>query len=208
MDILDIHTHHNAPQPQGIIAVSPDAFMPVAGQLYSVGIHPWDTAKEITRQQWNLLEEAAQSDQVAAIGECGIDLTKGAPLFRQMQVMKRQIDLSEKIGKPLIIHDVKAHDVIIGLKKELKPRQSWIIHGFRGKPTVAEMLVRAGLYLSFGERFNPESLKKTPREFILAETDESPLTIMQVIDGLAAVAGADIKETVERNTENILKKIL
>ena len=38
--ILDIHTHRQPPYPQGIISVEPEAFNPVAGQYYSVGIHP------------------------------------------------------------------------------------------------------------------------------------------------------------------------
>lgn len=79
-----------------------------------------------------------------------------------MQVFRRQAELAESLCKPLVIHCVRAHDIVIGIKKELKPRQNWVIHGFRGKPTVARMLLDAGMWLSFGPRFNPDSLEVTP----------------------------------------------
>ncbi|MDE5976029.1 MAG: TatD family hydrolase, partial [Muribaculaceae bacterium] len=82
MQILDIHTHHPAPQPEAVIAVSPAEFKPVPNQFYSVGIHPWDTIEEVSTETWNLFEQAATHPQVVAIGECGIDLVKGGPLYR------------------------------------------------------------------------------------------------------------------------------
>ena len=147
--ILDIHTHHHAPQPQAVVCATPDDFNPIDGQLYSVGIHPWDTLGDIADESWERLEEAARNAQVVAIGECGIDLVKGGPLYKQMQVMRRQIDLSEEIGKPLIIHCVHAHDIVIGLRRDLKPTQNWLIHGFRWNKTVAKMFKDSGFALSF-----------------------------------------------------------
>ena len=193
---LDIHTHHDCPQPYGVVDVSCENFTPNDGQFFSVGLHPWSTAHEPSPELWANMEKAATNSCVVAIGECGIDKLKGGPLFRQMLVFKRQIDLSEKLQKPLIIHDVKAHDVIVGIKKDLNPSQNWVVHGFRGKPTVAKMLTDAGIFLSFGENFNEDSLKSTPHEMILAETDESLLDIFAVIE--------KISKTLERNfTEQI-----
>ena len=197
--ILDIHTHHPAPQPCGVIAVNPSEFQPIPDQFYSIGIHPWDIGGEINEDTWESLEKYASDPQVVAIGECGIDLLKGGHLFKQMQVFKRQIDLSEKIHKPLIIHDVRAHDVIVGLKRDLKPTQQWMVHGFRGKPTVAKMLNDAGIWLSFGEKFNPLSLQAVPVEMILAETDESEMSIFEIIKTLSAVKGTDLTQDIARN---------
>ena len=87
--ILDIHTHHPAPQPEAVVCVTPENFNPMEGQLYSCGIHPWDSAGEIPDSVWEALATAARHPQVKAIGECGLDLVKGGALFRQMQVMKR-----------------------------------------------------------------------------------------------------------------------
>ena len=203
MSILDIHTHHEAPQPEALVSVSPGNFVPLEGQLYSVGIHPWDTAvgKPIDR---NKLEEIASRNDVAAIGECGIDKLKGAPLFRQMQVFKTQIEISESLKKPLVIHDVKAHDIIFGLYRDIQPTQKWAIHGFRAKPGVAKMFTDTGIWLSFGEFFNPDSLKAVPKDFILAETDESSLSIENIIERLSEVRGEDLKDKILENTFRFL----
>ena len=200
MPILDIHTHHPAPQPLAIIACSPLEFNPLPGQLYSVGIHPWKTTEDIPEELWEKLETAAANPQVVAIGECGIDLLKGGPLFRQMLVMKRQALLSEKLKKPLIIHSVRAQEIVIGMRKDLKPDMDWLIHGFRGKPTIAEMYLKAGFQLSLGQHFNNESLSIIPAERLFAETDEADCSIQEVIASLSDSAGQDLTATIARNS--------
>lgn len=198
--ILDIHTHHSAPQPDAVVSVSADMFNPIEGQLYSVGIHPWLTCGEIPDELWEKLEEAARHPQVVAIGECGIDLVKGGPLYKQMLVMKRQIELSEEVGKPLVIHCVHAHDIVIGLKKDLKPTQNWLVHGFRGKPTIARMFSDAGIWLSFGATFNDKSVGIVPSGMLLAETDESEVSIEDVITKLSVLSGRDVKSEIEQDS--------
>ncbi len=204
MLITDIHTHHNPPQPQALICSPAESFAPIDNQLYSVGIHPWSLTEGITDEVWEKLEIALSHPCVMAIGECGIDIPKGGPLFRQMLVFKRQIGLSEKVGKPLIIHCVKAQDIIIGIKKDLKPTQPWLVHGFRGKPTIAKMLTDAGISLSFGEHFNDTTLKTLNKDFLLAETDESPLSIEEIITRLSETRGEDLTQTIVANTSRFL----
>ena len=201
---LDIHTHHPAPQPEAIVSSSIWDFNPIEGQLYSLGIHPWETDRSISSLDWKEFEKLAHMPQVVAIGECGVDKLKGAPLYKQLLVFNRQIELSEQLGKPLIIHDVKAHDVIVGLKRNLKPKQNWLVHGFRGKPSVAKMLTEAGIYISFGEKFNPETPATIPEDMLLAETDESPLTIEEVIAKLSLNLKKDIKESIIKNSQFFL----
>ena len=201
---LDIHTHHPAPQPLGVISAAFRDFQPLEGQLYSIGIHPWTTESLPSAEDWEDFEKLAALPCIAAIGECGIDKLKGGHLFKQLLVMKRQIEISEKLEKPLIIHDVKAHDVIVGLKRDLNPSQKWLVHGFRAKPTVAKMLTDAGIYLSFGEKFNHESLSVVPRNMLLAETDESPLSIEEIIANLSSTAGFDLTDLIAQNTLQFL----
>lgn len=201
---LDIHTHHPVPQPQAVVSVSCDGFSPDTGQLYSLGIHPWTTDRMPDENQWADFQLKAAMPEVVAIGEAGIDKLKGAPLFKQMLIFKKQIEISEKLRKPLIIHDVKAHDVIVGLKRDLDLTQKWVVHGFRGKPSVAKMLTEAGIYLSFGEKFNPETPRTVPRHLILAETDDSSLTIEEIISGLSTNLGEDVTELIAENTATFL----
>ena len=202
--ILDIHTHHPAPQPNAVVCVSPDDFNPIENQLYSVGIHPWKTADALSDDILEKLEAAAEHPQVVAIGECGSDKIQGGPLFRQMQVMRRQIELSEKVGKPLIIHNVHAQDIIIGVKKDLNPTQPWLVHGFRGKPTIAKMLTDTGIWLSFNDKFNDMSVTETPIQFMLAETDESETPIADIITKLSSLKGEDLTATISENAARFL----
>lgn len=202
--ILDIHTHREAPQPESVISCRPGEFSPIEGQLYSVGIHPWDVAQGITPDTWKQLEEALAHPQVVALGECGIDIPKGGALYKQMLALKKEIEMSESFGKPLILHNVKAQEMLIGIKKDIKPSQPWVVHGFRGKPTVAKMLTDAGMLLSFGERFNEATLASLDKELIFAETDESALSIEDIIAHMSSIRGEDLTPVIAANTALLL----
>lgn len=202
--IIDIHTHHSLPAPLALRSCSvgelpaPQAF---PGQLYSVGFHPWDLTDEgIADEQWEKFEEALHRPDVAAVGEAGIDLSRGPVLFRQRELFRRQAEAAERVGKPLVIHCVRAQEHIIGYHKELRPKVPWVIHGFRGKPTVAEMFLREGLWLSFGPQFNPDSLLSTPLDWILAETDDSPSTIEDILMKLRQIRPQLTGELIAENT--------
>lgn len=206
--MLDIHTHRPAPVPDAVINISPMEFNPMPGQSYSVGIHPWDTGiKPPEENIMAALQQAASHPQVVAIGECGIDTLKGGPMFRQIKIMEMHAMLAEKTGKPLIIHAVKSQDIIIGMKQDLKPLQPWIIHGFRGKPGMAETYLRAGCMLSFGEKFNPDALRIVADDMILCETDCSQLPILQIVSALSEAAGHDLLPILTANADRILGRV-
>lgn len=210
MNILDLHTHLPAPRPEAIISCSPseipapDAF---PGQYYSVGFHPWSVKMPgLSTNDMQMLRDAALRPDVVAIGEAGIDKAREgvAPLFAQMLAFKAQIEVSEALSLPMIIHCVKAHDIIIGLRKEYNPRQRWIIHGFRGKPTILRMLLEAGIDVSYGEQFNAETVAATPPERIFAETDETTLPIEDIIAALSRANPQITKELVHNNILSLL----
>lgn len=206
--ILDIHTHRPAPYPDGVISLTNLAQPLAEGQLYSAGIHPWDTASPILQEDFVQLEQLAESSRIVAIGECGIDLTKGGPLFRQLQILRKQVEISERIGKPLVLHCVKAVDIILGLKRDLNPTQPWAIHGFRGRPETARQLTDKGIFLSFGEKFNSNTVAEMPSGLILAETDDSILTIEEIIGSLNQAADRDLTPDVASNTASFLSSSL
>lgn len=186
--IKDVHTHKQAPQPQSIISVSPNELPEIPnGQLYSLALHPWQSSAEDAFATVDEIMRLSSRQDVAAIGECGIDLIHGAPLFRQITLLRRCIEISECVGKPLILHSVKSHDIIVGLRRELRPQQLWIFHGFRLRPSIMRLLADVGIMLSFGEKFNPDSLSECPAELLLAESDESQLNIDEILSLHAAV---------------------
>ena len=147
---------------------------------FSAGIHPCfidDFSAEWLEKMKTWLDDA----RFAAIGECGLDKNSTTSLEKQIEVFEKQIMLSENRQKPLIIHCVGRFNELFELKKHWNPKQKWIIHGFRGKPQLAEQALKAGCYLSFGEHFNPESVRITPKEKFFVETDESELTIDEIL---------------------------
>ena len=83
----------------------------------------------------------------------------------QETVFIRQAKMADAAGKPLIVHLVKATDALLRLKKELKPRVPWIIHGFRGKAQLAEELLRHGFYAdsAFDPPFHRDGRKPRAR---------------------------------------------
>lgn len=211
--ILDIHRHLKAGEEQVLhpeavigICIGRDRFEPVEEQLYSAGIHPWHAVNaEAPDTLWEELEEIAVRPDVVAIGECGVDLgPQGGPLYKQLLLFKRHVELSERLGKPIVIHDVKAHDIIAGARRDLKPRQNWAIHGFRRNAATAQMLLRAGCYISFGPEFNEEAVRAVPADRILAETDESDVEIKTVIARISAARGEEMEETLRRNAASFL----
>lgn len=176
--IADCHSH-NLEATDAIINVGPDFNAFADGRFYSIGVHPWDSAGA-TDLQLQQLSRLARLPQVVAIGEAGIDKLRGASRERQIELLRAQALLAEEVAKPLIIHCVGAWEDILRLHRELSPGQPWIIHGFRGKPELARQLLAAGLYLSLGEHFNPETAKIVPLDRLLVETDESSLPINHI----------------------------
>lgn len=111
--------------------------------------------------------------------------------------------MAEAVCKPLVIHAVKAQAELIQLKRELKPRVPWIIHGFRGKVQLAQDLVRHGLYLSFGARYQEETLRQIPLDRLFLETDESEVSIASLYEEAARLRGLSCSELREAVSCNI-----
>lgn len=159
MQPVDFHTHRGDPSD--------------ASAAVSVGIHPWDSATVAADAVGRLRAEAA-GERVVAIGECGLDALRGAPMPRQLELLRAQAAVAEELHKPLILHIVRAWNEIIALKRELRPSVPWAIHGFRGKPELAQRLLDEGFYLSLGPRHNPLTASLIPSGRLLIESDDDP----------------------------------
>lgn len=203
--ILDIHTHNSKFQTESVVSLAYNELDIIPNRLYSIGIHPWNTVNDDCNLMFDKVCNTAANPQIVAIGECGIDLLRGAELYKQIQIFSKHIELSEELNLPLIIHNVKAHEIILGLYSDYRPKQKWAIHGFRNKPAVAKMFIQKGIYLSMGEYFNTETLHTVPHELLLAETDESELEIREIINRLSVAAKTDLLPTIAKNTAFFLK---
>lgn len=188
---VDIHTHTTTntryPTIRNLSIPDGDTFFSTTLKEYvSVGIHPWHADNFMEKQLVNI-EKWSADQRLVAIGECGLDKNSKASIEKQLLAFSKQIELSERIQKPLIIHCVGHFNELFELKKTIKPQQLWIIHGFRGKPELAKQLIKSGCALSFGEHFNPESVHITPFEKLFVETDESNLPIEEIYDRIASI---------------------
>ncbi len=150
---------------------SPQQFHPEG--RYAAGIHPWwtldddfklDDYMESLQQLWCL-------PQVVQMGECGFDRLRGASPEVQWEVFCAQVEASERLALPMTLHVVRAFDLVLQARKTLRPQQVWTIHGFRGKPALAQQLLKAGFDLSFGTHFNEAAYQLTPPERRHRETD-------------------------------------
>lgn len=202
MKYFDIHTH--TPSNNGICSFfRKDSVLPTAQGYYAFGIHPWFL--EDVEEQFLWLAKAVHHPRVLAQGECGLDKLSKFPLELQIEVFRKCAELSEKMSLPLIIHNVRCTDHLIEIKRDLKPSVPWIIHGFRGKLALANECLRHGFYLSFGEKFQEDTLRNVPIERLLLETDESLLEIDDIYRHVAETRGVSLDELTEALEINVRK---
>ena len=175
--------------------------LPNPNIVFSVGLHPWDVSED-WEEKIEAIQRGATHDRVWAIGECGLDKICGASFDLQLKAFHAQITIAETLRKPMVIHCVKAFNELLAARKETDAenrrhnRQSvpWVIHGFRGKPNLANQLMSKGLLLSFGHSYNTYTLRKvfaSCKPFFL-ETDDNNLSIGQIYEQVALELSVDV----------------
>jgi len=177
---MDFHTHNlSAPAGRAIINVPkewllhPEVATFRCGALYSVGVHPWWT-RDVAETECMLqnLPTLLENPHIIALGECGLDSLRGAPIERQITIFRQHAQWAETYALPLTLHAVRTFSLLLQLKKELRPTMPWTIHGFKGKPALAAQLLQAGFNLSFGRKYNNGSWDVVPPSRRHRETDE------------------------------------
>ncbi|WP_264537760.1 TatD family hydrolase [Flavobacterium sp. N1736] len=200
MEFFNFHTHQFTSQSDILELVNQypqefDASIP----FYSIGIHPWHIKEDRIDEDLRIIEEKLQTKNCLAIGECGLDKRIEISLEQQIIVFEKQLALAEKYKKPVVIHCVAAFQEIIAIKKKMKISVPMIMHGFSKKSQIADQLITAGFYLSFGKYLlkNPELktvFEQIPNNRFFLETDTIEENIKQVYDLAAAYKNITIKE--------------
>ena len=207
---VDIHTHSFV-QPDNVairnltFPMAAKVFVSDEKGFFSVGFHPW-YADSFSMELMEELTAWTSDMRFIAIGECGLDKNSKIPFEIQVSVFEQQIMLSEKVQKPMIIHCVGCFNELFALKKKINPHQLWIIHGFRGKPQLAGQALNAGCALSFGEHFNPESVRLTPNDRLFIETDESTMPVSDIYQTISEIKNCTVE--VLNAGKNLLKHLL
>ncbi|MGL5636065.1 MAG: TatD family hydrolase [Bacteroidales bacterium] len=200
---IDIHTHHadNKPNILEVIQSDPREFRMTADKLYSLGVHPWETEDPVAcKASMHTLQKLISNGLIPfAIGECGLDKLRGGAMVLQMSIFEKQIQISEELKIPIIIHCVKAWDELIRVYRIYKPKQPWIIHGFRGKPQLAEQLLTCpNLFLSFGLLYNVETWLSVPLDRVFLETDTVQQSIESVYYKAAKERNIDLNDFISQ----------
>ena len=118
---VDIHTHN--PAGSATTAIRNLSFAEAEQTLssndkgiYSVGFHPL-LVDECSTESFSILKSLVTDNRIIALGECGLDKYSKTPMFKQVSVFVKQMELSEKVQKPLILHCVGCFNQLLELKK-------------------------------------------------------------------------------------------
>jgi len=195
----------------------------------AVGIHPHD-ADSATKENLKRIEELLMEYKTIAVGEIGLDFFKKPNCSSQVQedAFRAQLEIAENHNAPIVIHCREAYVEVLEILKSYKT-SGWngVLHCFTASPEIAKEFLDLGFYIGFtgvityykcasqDECFLCETLKNTPLEKILVETDapylspvphrgeiNEPLFVKYVIDKIAEIRGMDADELEKITSEN------
>lgn len=205
---MDAHTHHLPQKGKNIFAcldLSNGSFPhreEVKDHIFSLGIHPADTGKKSIQDLYKKME---LFPDFAAIGECGLDKYIPADPEKQKELFLQQAFLAQELQKPLIIHCVKAWDILYQCAKKFPEKnRRWLIHSFRGDPALARDLLQHNFTLSFAPQMvknMPERVKEMRETPFLLETDDSKEDIIFLYSQASRYCCMDIEELKEKNRQ-------
>jgi TatD DNase family protein len=198
----------------------------------SSGIHPEDclyiddidaALSEIEASICN--EKLRKENKIVAIGEIGFDyhlenLTDEVKA-KQRHVFEAQMQMAEKYGLPVIIHDREAHGDCFEMALKY-PSVKGIFHSYSGSSEMARELIRRGWYISFSGVVTfknasrvREVVSTIPLDRLLIETDAPYLSphplrgkmnhsanLEYTAGAIAAVFGKTPEEIAEITFEN------
>lgn len=192
--------------------------------IYAViGVHPIDIA-EYSEEVEKELELLGKNPKVVAIGEIGLDyhwMTE--PKEIQQERFKRQLELAERLNKPVVIHTRDAMEDTVNILKDY-PNITGVIHCYPGSLETAKQLVDR-FYLGIGGTLTFKNSKKAvevvkdiPLDRIVIETDcpyltpepfrgkrNEPIYVEYVAKKIAEIKEISVEDVTKITTENAKK---
>ncbi|AHG78809.1 Deoxyribonuclease [Mannheimia varigena USDA-ARS-USMARC-1388] len=189
----------------------------------SCGVHPLNVEDEPF--DYDKLFEFAQDPKVVAIGETGLDYhytpeTKAL----QQSLFVQQIEIANKLNKPLIIHSRSARqDTMDMLEQNNAEKCGGVLHCFTEDWAMAKRALDIGFYISISGIItfrNAEELRdvvrKVPLDRLLVETDSpylapipyrgkpnQPAYVRETCEYVATLKGVSTEEFARITTENV-----
>ncbi|MCM1108223.1 MAG: TatD family hydrolase [Clostridium sp.] len=171
---------------------------------YSAGLHPWYVSESWPQELealWSVLEQK----KVVAVGECGFDRCCNTPLDVQVQAFEAQVKRAEQLNMPVILHCVRALDLLLGVHRRLRPDVPWVMHGFRGGVRQMQQLLHAGIHMSFGVRHIDSALQFCPRDSFFLETDDDDASLFELYHTVASLRDESVEELVASQLDNLIR---
>lgn len=198
---INIHTHFSTGRQLELVSRT---FNDVLPDYFSFGIHPWEI--ERWQEKINEMSQVLSVENCLAVGEIGLDKLKGPNLVRQMAIFKRQVQLAEQHKLPVILHCVKAWNELRIVKRELKPKQPWIFHGF-SKAALTKEVLNEGIYISIGQAILTSlslqnALLNIPLNRLFLETDDASCTIEEIYQKVSELKNIPLSELEKQLEEN------
>lgn len=185
---IDIHTHNPRE----------DVLSPTMA-----GIHPWQA------EEGAKLPDFSNCD---IVGETGLDYACEEDRDRQKELFLRHLAKAQQLGKPVVLHVVRALNDTLSILSEFKEIKGVVFHGFIGSKEQAAECIKRGYYLSFGERSlrspkTREVIAKMPQNLLFCETDDNTsVAIEEIYRSVAEIRGTTPEEllrTIEDNYKNL-----
>lgn len=181
------------------------------------GISPNDI-EDYNNENLKLIEELAKNKKVVAIGEIGLDYYwEKENKELQKEAFIKQIELANKLGKPIVIHTREAvADTIDILKNKIQVEKKGIFHCCPLNPELIKEGVKLGFYISFSGNVtfknakSERAVKEVPLDKLLIETD-SPYLSPEPLRGKrndsrnVKFVAEKISNILERDIEDIAK---
>lgn len=181
----------------------------------SLGLYPLDA---ISMKEEEIIDEAEfikkNKEDIIALSEVGLDMYYANEIKKQIWAFQNFIELSEKIGKPLIVHSRKAEAEVIEMLESSNVKSA-VLHSFGGNKN----LIKRAIYNKFYFSIPPLAIRSSnfqtlvdlaPLNLLLTESDspyQSPTKNQRnfpfnVVESLKIIS--KIKKLDEIETENIL----
>jgi TatD DNase family protein len=187
----------------------------------ALGIHPQivPDLEPDERLDADAIARAVADAGACAVGECGLDGATGErPL--QEQLLRAHVRAARTVGKPLVIHVLRAHDTAAKILREERAFEvGGVMHSYSGGADLVAVYRDLGLHVSFAgpvtypnARKPIEAARVVPDELLLAETDapdqssrggrSEPAYVADVVAALAAARGTTADAIARLTTAN------
>lgn len=143
---------------------------------FAAGFHP-ECLEGAALDDLKQIENFAKNEKCVAIGEIGLDyhwISSSKDI--QKSFFQSQIELAQKLDKPVIVHDREAHGDTLDILKNMKPKG--VVHCFSGSKEMAKDVIKLGMYIGINgvvtfnnARKSLEVVKEVPLERLVLETD-------------------------------------